>query len=189
MDDRERWNQRYREGSHGGTAPHAWPLACADALPRRGRALELAGGVGSLALWLARRGLEVTLTDVSDVALAEAEARARDAELKLRALRLDLTQAEERTALGSGWNLICCTNYYQVDLFPWIAQALVPGGLSLFAQPSLKNLERHPRPSARFLVDPSKLDPWLDGLEILERFEGWTESGTHELRLLASRPG
>lgn len=189
MDDRERWNQRYREGSHAGGAPHPWALECADALPRRGRALDLAGGAGALAIWLAQRGLEVTLADVSDAGLALAVERAAAAGVSLRSQRVDLTDRETWEELGDGWSLVSCTNYFQAELFPWISQALAPGGLCLFAQPSLRNLERNPRPSARFLVDPSKLDAWLGGLQILERFEGWTTSGTHELRLLARKAG
>ncbi|MCA9639735.1 MAG: methyltransferase domain-containing protein [Polyangiaceae bacterium] len=187
MDDRERWNQRYADGSHTGGTPHSWALECADALPKRGRALDLAGGAGALALWLATRGLSVTLADVSDRGLELASQRAAEAEVSLRCERIDLTDPVERERLGSGWDLVTCTNYFQAELFPWIAEVLAPQGLCLFAQPTLKNLERHARPSARFLVDPLSLDAWLGGLQVLERYEGWTASGTHELRLLARR--
>ncbi len=187
MDDRERWNRRYREGSHASSSPHPWAVECADALPRAGRALDLAGGAGALALWLAQRGLDVTLADVSDVGLALARERADGSGVSLRLTEIDLTQPD-RQALGSAWNLVCCTNYFQPDLFPWIEESLLPGGLLLFAQPSLKNLERNARPSARFLVDPLRLELLLGGLQILERFEGWTAAGTHELRLLARKP-
>ncbi|MEZ4375113.1 MAG: class I SAM-dependent methyltransferase [Polyangiaceae bacterium] len=185
MDDQERWNQRYREGSHAGDAPHGWALECTDALPKRGRALDLAGGAGALARWLAKRGLDVTLADVSDVGLALALERAEADGVSLRSQQVDLTLPDERERLGGDWDLITCTNYYQPELFPWIAEVLKPHGLFLFAQPTLKNLERHARPSARFLVDPLQLDAWPAGLHVLQRFEGWTSGGTHELRLLA----
>lgn len=187
MDDRERWNQRYRDGSHRGAGPHPWAVEVADALPRRGRALDLAGGVGALAIWLAQRGLEVTLADVSEVALDLARERASGSGVSLHLSQVDLMNRAELDALGDGWSLVCCTNYFQPDVFSWIAQRLLPGGLLLFAQPSLQNLERHARPSARFLVDPLRLDPLLNGLLVLERFEGWTPGGIHELRLLARK--
>jgi tellurite methyltransferase len=66
--DRERWNARYRE--EAAIPPPSPFLVGLDALlPRTGRALDVAGGPGRHALWLARRGLDVTLADVSDVAL------------------------------------------------------------------------------------------------------------------------
>ena len=44
--------------------------------------VDIAGGAGANALWLARRGLDVTLADISPVglALAEDECRARGVE-------------------------------------------------------------------------------------------------------------
>ncbi|HEX9052362.1 MAG TPA: methyltransferase domain-containing protein, partial [Anaeromyxobacter sp.] len=76
--DRERWNARYAEEAET-PAPSPFLLSLDDVLPRRGRALDVAGGSGRNALWLARRGLDVTLADVSDVALARAARAARDA--------------------------------------------------------------------------------------------------------------
>jgi ubiquinone/menaquinone biosynthesis C-methylase UbiE len=49
-----------------------------DLLPRRGRALDVAGGTGRHALWLARRGLDTTLADVPQVALEKAAAAASE---------------------------------------------------------------------------------------------------------------
>lgn len=65
--DRERWNARYRAGEEGRT-----PLMLGRSLhhfPRSGRALDLAGGPGQAAVILAARGMSVTLTDISEVAL------------------------------------------------------------------------------------------------------------------------
>ena len=71
--DRERWNARYLEEAET-PPPSPFLLALDGVLPRRGRALDVAGGSGRNALWLARRGLDVTLADVSDVAERKLEA-------------------------------------------------------------------------------------------------------------------
>ena len=91
-DDRERWNARYRdEDAIADPSPF---LSALDALlPRRGRALDVAGGSGRNALWLARRGLDVTLADVSDVALERAVREARLRGLALETLQVDLEAA------------------------------------------------------------------------------------------------
>src|SRR5215211_7845992 len=66
--DREKWNARFREQRQL-ASPSPFLLELDGILPRRGRALDVAGGAGRHAIWLARRGLEVTLVDISDVAL------------------------------------------------------------------------------------------------------------------------
>lgn len=72
MADATTWDARYsgRELVWGGE-PNRWVAAeCADLPP--GRALDLACGEGRNALWLARRGWQVTGVDFSGVALARA---------------------------------------------------------------------------------------------------------------------
>lgn len=179
---------------------HPWLVAQADALPARGRALDIAGGSGALAVWLAQRGLDVTLSDVSQVALDLAAARATSANVRLERVCVDWTrEAEAHAVLRGGWHLITCTNYFQPDLFGAIHAALEPGGVFVFAQPTLTNLQRHPKPSARFLFDVQSQRHLLDPFELIELFEGWTDQGehagepaptsTHELRVVARRRG
>ena len=68
-DDRARWEAGYQAG--GPTrAPAGFLLELDGELPRAGRALDVAGGAGRNALWLARRGLAVTLVDIAPSALA-----------------------------------------------------------------------------------------------------------------------
>src|SRR4051794_41724500 len=80
--DREKWDERYRA-----RAPAAEPspslVGLESFLPRSGHALDLAGGAGRNSLWLAGRGLDVTLVDVSPVALEIASDRAAAAGLAL----------------------------------------------------------------------------------------------------------
>jgi tellurite methyltransferase len=144
----------------------------------------VAGGAGRHALWLARRGLDVTLVDVSDVALAQA-AKGDPRPGRLIAQPRDL----EEVPLPAGpWDLILVFDYLQRSLFSPLAEALSPGGLLLYVQPTRRNLERHARPSARFLVEPGELRAAFDGaLEIVRYDEGWLEGGRHQARLLGRR--
>lgn len=52
MGDREKWNARYREEGPP-SPPSPFLVGLDDLLPRRGRALDVAGGTGRHALWLA----------------------------------------------------------------------------------------------------------------------------------------
>ena len=182
--DRERWNARYLEQA---TRPQhsAFLDGLDDLLPRRGLALDLAGGAGRNALWLARRGLEVTLVDVSDVALGQAEAAAAAEGLRLSTLRLDL---EAGPVPPGPWDLLLCTYFLDRRLMAGFAELLAPGGLLVFAHATRTNLERHPRPGPGHLLEDGELATLLPGLERLWCQEGWLEGGRHEARLVARRP-
>lgn len=183
-DDRTRWNEQYRQN------PMPWPvtpflLEVEPLLPRAGRALDVAGGSGHNAVWLARRGLDVTLVDVADVACERAARLAADSGVPLRVERLDL----EVEPLPAGpFELVLCLNYLQRSLFDAWASVLAPGGLLLFLQPTRKNLERNPNPSARFVLEDGELRGLVRGLEVLELEESWSLKGRHEARLVARRP-
>jgi tellurite methyltransferase len=183
-DDRERWNARYRE-ARDAPGPSPFLAALDPLLPRRGRALDVAGGAGQNALWLARRGLAVTLADVSDVALARAAEAARAERLPLETVRVDL---EESPLPAGPWELLLCTYFLHRPLFAAFPAALAPGGLLVFAHATRTNLERHPRPGPSHVLEDGELPTLVRGLEILRGEEGWLESGRHEARVVARRP-
>jgi len=181
--DRERWNARWRD--EPSPPPSAFVTGLADLLPGSGRALDAGGGTGRHALWLARRGLDVTLADVSDVALARAVRAAREEGLALRTLAIDL----EDSALPAGpWDVVLCTYFLHRPLLAAAAKALAPGGLLAVAHATRRNLERHPRPGPRHVLEDGELPGLVAGLEILRSEEGWMEEGRHEARLVARRP-
>jgi SAM-dependent methyltransferase len=182
--DRAHWNTRYREEG-APLEPSPFLTGLDELLPRTGRALDVGGGAGRHALWLAGRGLEVTLADVSDVALGQAGAAAAAAGLRLTCLEIDL----EADPLPPGpWDLILCTYFLHRPLFAAFAAALRPGGLLVFAHATRRNLERHPRPGPSHLLDDGELPSLLGGLEVLKLEEGWLEAGRHEARAVARRP-
>ncbi len=181
--DRERWNARYLEEDE--TPPPAPWLESLDALlPRRGRALDVGGGSGRHALWLARRGLDVTLADVSDVALERAARAAHAQSLPLTFVRVDL---EEGSLPAGPWELLLCTYFLHRPLFPVFAGLLAPGGLLVAAHATRSNLERHARPGPRHVLEDRELPGLAAGLEVVRYEEGWLESGRHEARLVARR--
>jgi tellurite methyltransferase len=185
VSDQERWDERYR--ARGAVArPHSAFLEhAAPHLPAQGAALDVAGGDGRNALWLAARGLDVTVCDVSPLALAHAEALARERDLILNTARVDL----ESDPLPAGrYALVLCVHYLQRSLFPAMVEALAPGGVLLFCQPTRRNLERHEKPSQRFLLEEGELPSLLPPLlEVVELQEGWLSEGRHEARVIARR--
>jgi tellurite methyltransferase len=182
QEDRQRWNSRY-EQAPAPREPSPFLQSLADRLPRTGRALDLAGGPGQDACWLAKHGLDVTLVDVSDVALVQAQALARDTGVALTCLRQDL---ETEAPPPGPFDVIVCLNYLWRPLFTGLPRLLAPGGLFVFAQPTRSNLLRHAHPSARFLLEDGELPSLLMGLQPLSLTEGWTQdTRRHEARVLA----
>lgn len=178
---REHWNLRYREGWRTDPAPFLRSLD--GMLPREGKALDVAGGNGRNAVWLARRGLDVTVVDVSDEALAHAAAAARSAGVTLTLVEQDLT--EEPLPVGP-WDLILDFHFLQRDLFPIMIDALAPGGLLVGEIATVRNLERHPRPPEPYVLRAGELEVLLDGLEVVHHEEGWFDDH-HQARFVARR--
>ena len=187
-DDGRRWDERYRAGDHASEVPAALLPELEPLLPARGRALDVAGGAGRHALWLARRGLEVTLCDIAPAALAIAGERARRA-----GVRLELCEADhdEATLPAGPFVLVVAFHFLAPSLFAGYARALAPGGLLVAAQPTTTNLERHARPGRRFLVAPGELASLAraegDAFEVIHEREHWSPEGIHQAELVARR--
>ena len=183
-EDRFKWDERYREGTHVPLEPAPFLLSLDDVLPRNGRALDVAGGAGRHALWLAARGLDVTLLDVSEVGLQKAQAKAAAAGLPLRTLARDL----EAEGLPEGpWDLIVSFYYLQRSLLAQFPRVLAPGGLLVYAHPTRSNLDRNERPPADYLLEDGELPSLIQELEVLRYEEGWFDEGRHEARVIAGR--
>ncbi len=182
VSDRDRWNERYRQGEEGAT-----PILLGRSLhhfPRRGRALDVAGGTGQAAAILAARGLSVTVVDVSDVALEQASARAERSDLDVTTDCRDLTL--EPLPAGP-WDVITCFNYLDRNLFPAMVDGLADGGLLGLTIATRTNLERNARPAARFLLDDGELPSLLGDLSLVHYQEGWGLDGRHCAEAIARR--
>lgn len=175
--DRIKWDEKYARGEHASDVPSQvlWELDVW--LPDRGRALEIAGGAGRHALWLAARGLDVTLADISPVALALARGRAAGRGVPLTTMAVDL-EAEPFPA--GPWDLIFSHHYLWRPLFAVFPRMLTPGGRLVVIQPTVCNLERHARPPLPFLLEKDELRELLSPLAIEHYVEGWNVEERHE---------
>jgi tellurite methyltransferase len=184
-EERERWNARYRATTAVPEQPARFLASVADLLPGHGRALDVAGGSGRNALWLARRGLEVTLVDIAEQGLALATETANRHGLPIRTACIDL----EHEPLPPGpWDLIIDVHFLLRPLIPHLARALAPGGVLAFAHPTVINLQHHAQPSPRYLLETNELPRLLHTLQPVLYREGWNEDGRHEAELVARRP-
>ena len=183
--DQQKWDAKYAASEEVPREPSAVLRSLEDILPQSGRALEVAGGGGRNAIWLAKRGLNVTLADVSPRGLALACERAREAGVSISPLCTDLQDAPFP---AGPWDLILCVCYLGRPLFSIYPEVLSPGGLLVVIQPTQKNLQRHPKPPTEFLLHDGELPELVTGLEIIRYHEGWQADGRHDAVVVARKP-
>jgi SAM-dependent methyltransferase len=183
--DRERWNARWTElRVDDEPRPPGVLTESAALLPTPGRAVDLAGGLGDAALWLAQREWDVTLVDVADVALDRARDRAGRLGVAIHTEQVDL---ERESPPAGPWDLIIVSHYLHRPLLAQLPARLRPNGVVVIGIATRTNLERHPKPSARFLLDEGELPQLLPGIRVIRHVENWSPWGVHESRLVAGR--
>ena len=77
-------------------------------------------------------------------------------------------------------------HYLDRDLLPRLGDTLSKGGLLVVAVATTTNLERHDRPSSRFLLEPDELPTLVPNLNIIEHNETWRANGSYEAWLIAT---
>jgi len=181
--DRQKWDAKYA-AEDVPREPSAVLQGLATLLPVKGKVLEIAGGAGRNSIWLAQRGLDVTIADVSPRGLEIAGQRAKEAGIQITLLPADL---EEGPFPEGPWDLILSVCYLWRPLFAIYPQVLAPSGLLVVIQPTKKNLERHPKPPAGFLLNDGELPGLVSGLEIVHYAEGWQADGRHDAVVVAKK--
>ncbi len=183
-EQRKKWNQRYAKRGPDATVPSPWLATVGSLLPPAGTALDVAGGAGRHAVWLAQRGLAVTIADIAEVGLELARDTAAAGNLEISTVTVDL----ESESLPAGpWDVILNTSYLHRPLMTQFSTQLKPGGVLIIVHPTRANLERHSHPSARFLLENNELPTLIKDLEIIRYEEGWLD-GRHEAKVVARKP-
>ena len=85
------------------------------------------------------------------------------------------------------WDVILSVCFLWRPLFAEIPKVLAPDGWLVVIQPTLRNLERHDKPPAQFLLQENELPSLIQGLEVVRYEEGWLADGRHDAFLVARR--
>ena len=178
------WDRRYREGTHSSLKPdpflvEAYDEFLAPVFPNGGTALDLAGGVGRHALYLAERGWQVTLIDIAGEAIERARAEAERRGLNIQMQQADLTEWR----LPESWfDLVLNFVFLERALFPQIEAALKPGGLLVFKTYLREQLKFGGGPThPMHLLEPNELLRAFSSMRVLHYRETVKDRATAEL--------
>ena len=183
--EREHWDHRYRTEGVRTTDPAAFLVEVAPRFPAEARILDVGGGGGRHAVWLAQRGHNVTIADISEAGLDIARRTAADKGVELATICMDF---DTDPVPPGPWDVIVDFHFIKRYLFPVFIEVLEPGGLLVFVRATVRNLERHERPPGPYLLAEGEGWDLLSGYELVIAREGWSVEGRHEFEALARAP-
>jgi SAM-dependent methyltransferase len=172
-ESKRRWDLKYEQGLPSLTRPDpffvmAYERFVEPAFPNAGTALDLAGGLGRHALWLAQRNWQVSIVDVSDVALQKLREATNGLNLDLD---LVLGDAADYNFELAQFDLIVLFYHLDRTLFPRIFAALRPGGLFLCKMRVRCDSEARPASETDQLLGRHELLSLLPGLVAIDYLE------------------
>ncbi len=174
------WDEWYRSKNSNAEDIDATPAKLVLGTAQRlkpGLALDLACGAGRNALWLRKRGWQVTAVDGAAAAIETLRARAAEQGLAINAKVADL-QTGYRIDEAS-WDLIVIAYYPQQDLLEAAKQGVKPGGVLLTIVHTTEG-EEEPNESR---LRPGELKRNFAGWEIEHEYEGTPHDSAHKRRV------
>ena len=185
IDEKALWNKKYSERSHSSLDPDPFLVSAYDEFLSSnppGNALDVGGGVGRHAIWLAQRSWRVKLLDISEVGIKQAEENAKRAgtAASISAAICDLNTMQD---LGrEQYDLVVVFFFLQRELFPALTTALKPGGFLIYKTYTAEQKHFIGGPShPMFLLEPNELLGAFPPLRVLHYHETIQEKGVAEL--------
>lgn len=143
MNVRGKWDARFRDLEIDAARPARVLSDNVHLLPPKGRAVDVASGLGGNALLLARMGLDVTAYDLSAVAVDKLNTYAQRRRLTLCAESRDI---EREPLPQSAFDVVAVSYFLERSLASALIDALRSGGL-LFYQTFTRERVDHNGPS------------------------------------------
>jgi 2-polyprenyl-3-methyl-5-hydroxy-6-metoxy-1,4-benzoquinol methylase len=175
--DRERWDRRFATVGPGLPGPPSVLVGREELLRPAGKALDVACGRGTVAVWLAERGFSTTALDVSPEALRLTAELAASRGVEVEGVRADLDDGLP-AALTGPFDVVVCQRFRDPSLYPVLRGLLAPGGLLVVSVLSTVDDS-----GGSYRAAPGELRAALGHLEVLV-----DEEGNGEAHLVARRP-
>jgi len=183
-EDREKWDQRYREGAYASRNYPSEFLRNRVELLNIGRAMDLACGLGRNSIYLAELGFEVDAIDVSLVGLEIAREKAKERRLLIHWLNEDLVN--DWTIPTQQYDLILMFRFVSSEVLLKLPQLLAQGGALIIEEHLQWPQGNVVGPSGnRFRVKPGELMEGCKELDVLFHYEGLVEEPDGSMAALA----
>lgn len=128
---RDKWNRHYKDTTEPGQA--VWVLnEFENLLPASGKALDLACGTGANSLFMAKRGLDVTAWDISDLAIEKLDTFASQTEQSGVRVHAETRNVELNPPEADSFDVIVVARFLYRPICPSISDALRTGGLLFY---------------------------------------------------------
>jgi SAM-dependent methyltransferase len=155
-----------------------------------GPVLDLACGNGHNGIFLATKGLEVTLSDNSEEALKEAAKLAQENQVKVTFWQVDLEKEGRNPLPAESFGAILVFRYLHRPLIPCIRKSLRNGGILLYETYTVEQPKFGKPHNPHFLLKPGELQKWFGDWEILYKFEGIEENPKRAIaQVVCRKPG
>ena len=182
--DRDRWNQRYREGAYVARQhPTSLLKDWLERLPHS-HALDIACGSGRNSRFIAQSAKRVIGIDISDIAIAQA----RELSSNLANVHFLIADLDKGLPLNRAFDLIVLVRFVNLELIQQLQDFLVPGG-SVLVEEHLHwddpGVELAGPKNPDFRVTPGALTQTLSSLECMHSYEGLVRDPSGELSALA----
>lgn len=185
LDEKASWNKKYSEGSHSSLEPDPFLVSAYEEFVANrpaGSALDLAGGVGRHAIWLAQRGWRVKLLDISEIGIKHAEENAERTGTPSSIFTEVRDLNSEQDFGREQYDLVVVFFFLQRELFPALAAALKPGGILIYKTYTTEQKNFPGGPShPMFLLEPNELLRAFRALRVLHYHETISQKGVAEL--------
>jgi 2-polyprenyl-3-methyl-5-hydroxy-6-metoxy-1,4-benzoquinol methylase len=185
IDEKSCWDKKYDEHSHSSLEPDPFLLsAYGEFLAGRapGNALDVAGGVGRHAIWLAQQGWRVKLLDISEVGIKQAAENAKRT-ATAGSISSEVRDLNVMQDLGRDqYDLVIVFFFLQRELFPALISALKPGGILIYKTYTIEQKNFAGGPShPMFLLEPNELLHAFSSMRVLSYHETTQQKGVAEL--------
>ncbi len=185
IDEKILWDKKHSERSHSSLQPDPFLVSAYDEFlfgPTPGLALDVAGGVGRHAIWLAQRGWTVKLLDISEIGIQQAEENAKRTgtagSISSEVRNLNIMQDLGREQ----YDLVIIFFFLLRELFPALLESVKPGGTLIYKTYTTEQKNFSGGPShPMFLLEPNELLRAFASLRILHYHETLQEKGVAEL--------
>jgi SAM-dependent methyltransferase len=152
-----------------------------------GPVLDLACGNGHNGIFLATKGLQVMLADVSLEALKRAEILARQEEVRVTLWQVDLEHGDDNPLSADYYSAILVFRYLHRPLMPFLKKALQRAGLILYETFTVDQPQFGKPRNPAFLLKPGELAEWFKDWSVIYQFEGIVENPKRAIAQIVCR--